>query len=137
MVRVGARFYALSETRSVLRSCSVTWKATCPDREQPFFYDDHQVQSPPNRALFVSLRTGRISHRIGSEFMVEPYNPYRFARQFGYTSTVVGLSSSVREIVDLPTGLKFLRTGILSRARQTVTFPGNTSPQTPPTSYKT
>ncbi|GAA0183033.1 hypothetical protein LIER_30519 [Lithospermum erythrorhizon] len=95
-----------------------------------------KVQSPPNRALFFSLRTGRISHRIGSELMVEPYNPYRFSLQFGYTPTVPGPSSSIREIVYLSTRLRFWRTCILSRVWQTIIFPGNASPRTPPTSYK-
>ncbi|GAA0159466.1 hypothetical protein LIER_16233 [Lithospermum erythrorhizon] len=106
------------------------------DPQMMRYHGKDRGKSPPNQAFFVSLCTGRISHRIGSEFMVEPYNPYCFIRQFGYTPTVPGLSSSVREIVDLPTGLRFWRTGILSRARQTTTFLGKDSPHTPPTSYK-
>ncbi|GAA0168323.1 hypothetical protein LIER_23068 [Lithospermum erythrorhizon] len=91
------KVYVLSEARTVLRSCPVTWKATRPDREQPFFYDDHLVQSPPDRDLFVSVRTGRICHMIGSEFIVDPYNPYRFSRQFVYVPTILGLSRSARQ----------------------------------------
>ncbi|GAA0144848.1 hypothetical protein LIER_05184 [Lithospermum erythrorhizon] len=75
-------------------------------------------------------------HRVGSEFVVEPYNPYRFSQQFGYTPTIRGLSSSTREMVDLTTSLRFWHACILSRARKTVTFPGNTSPHSPPISYK-
>ncbi|GAA0149891.1 hypothetical protein LIER_08952 [Lithospermum erythrorhizon] len=99
---------ALSEARSILRSCPVTWKTTHLDREQPFFYDDHASQSQFDRAIF-----------------------------FGYTPTIPGLSSSTREMVDLATGLKFWRSCVLSRARQMVTFPGNTTPHSPPVTYKT
>ncbi|GAA0145044.1 hypothetical protein LIER_05329 [Lithospermum erythrorhizon] len=128
--------YAPSNANTILRSCPGTRKATHPDREQPFFYDHRESQSPPNRALFVCLRTRRVCHRIGSEFIVEPYNPHRFSRQFGYTPTIPGLSGNTREVVDLPMALKFWRKGILSRALQTITFPGNTSSHTPPPSYK-
>ncbi|GAA0175508.1 hypothetical protein LIER_28669 [Lithospermum erythrorhizon] len=96
-----------------------------------------KIYAPIDRALFVSLRMGIVCHRVGLEFIVKPYNPYRFSRQFGYTPTIPGLSSSAREIVDLPTGLRFWCACILSGARQTVTFPGNSSPHTPPASYKT
>ncbi|GAA0157426.1 hypothetical protein LIER_14696 [Lithospermum erythrorhizon] len=85
------KVYAPSDARIVLCSCLVTWKATRPDRDQPFFYDDCKSQLPPDRALFVSLHTGRVYHRVGSEFIVEAYNPYRFSRQFGYTPTIPGL----------------------------------------------
>ncbi|GAA0172721.1 hypothetical protein LIER_26491 [Lithospermum erythrorhizon] len=40
-------------------------------------------------------------------------------------------------MVDLSRGLKFWLAGILSRARQTLIFPGSSFPHTPPTSYKT
>ncbi|GAA0158145.1 hypothetical protein LIER_15246 [Lithospermum erythrorhizon] len=112
------KVYTPRDARTVLSSCLVTWKATRPHREQPFFYDDHESQSPSDRALFVSLRTSRMCHRISSEFIVEPYNPYLFSRKFCYTPTIPGLSGSTRETVNLPTGLKFWRKGILSRARQ-------------------
>ncbi|GAA0140477.1 hypothetical protein LIER_01815 [Lithospermum erythrorhizon] len=102
------KVYVLSKARIILRSCPVTWKATRPDRDQPFFYDDHESQSKNDRALFVSLRTGRVCHRVDSEFVVEPYNPYRFFRQFGYTPVILGLSSNTREMVDLATGLNHL-----------------------------
>ncbi|GAA0148151.1 hypothetical protein LIER_07672 [Lithospermum erythrorhizon] len=132
-----AKDYAPSDTRTFLRSCLLTWKATLPDREQPFFYDDHESQSPLDRALFVSLHTGRVCQRIGSEFIVEPYNPYRFSRQFGYTPTILGLNSSTRETINLPTGPKLWRRGILSRARKAITFPSNTFSHTPPLSCNT
>ncbi|GAA0141621.1 hypothetical protein LIER_02731 [Lithospermum erythrorhizon] len=115
----------------------LTWKTTRPDRAQPLFYDDHAKQFPLDRDLFVSLRTGRVCHRVGSEFMVEPHNPYRFSRQFGYAPTIPGVNNNTREMVDLSTGLEFWHTGILSRARQTVTFPCSTSPHTPHASYRT
>ncbi|GAA0175968.1 hypothetical protein LIER_29046 [Lithospermum erythrorhizon] len=59
------KVYVLSEARTVLRSCPVTWKATRLDRDQPFFNDDHAKQSPLDLVLFVSLRTGRVCHRHG------------------------------------------------------------------------
>ncbi|GAA0185603.1 hypothetical protein LIER_32891 [Lithospermum erythrorhizon] len=65
-----------------------------------------------------------------------PPNPYRFSKQFSYTPTIAGLSGNTREVVNLPTGLKFWRKGILSRARQTINFPGNTSSHTPHPIYK-
>ncbi|GAA0144575.1 hypothetical protein LIER_04989 [Lithospermum erythrorhizon] len=130
-------FYDDHISRSVLHSCPMTWKASRPDREQLFFYDNSVSQPPSDRARFVSACTGRVCHRVGLEFVVEPYNPYRFSRQFGYIPTIRGLSSSTREMVDLATGLSFWRSYISSRARQTVIFPGNTTPRSPPGSYKT
>ncbi|GAA0176079.1 hypothetical protein LIER_29136 [Lithospermum erythrorhizon] len=59
------KVYASSDAHTALSSCLVTWKATRLDREKPFFYDDHECQSPLDRALFVSLRTSRVSHMIG------------------------------------------------------------------------
>ncbi|GAA0138455.1 hypothetical protein LIER_00202 [Lithospermum erythrorhizon] len=101
----------------------VTWKSTRPDREQPFFYDDHKVQLPVDRALFVSLRTGRVCHRIGSEFIVEPYNPYHLSPQFGYTPTIPGLSNNTREMVDLSTGLEFWRSSRSSKRKRSSSSP--------------
>ncbi|GAA0138421.1 hypothetical protein LIER_00173 [Lithospermum erythrorhizon] len=91
--------YAFGEAYSVLHSCLVTWKATRPDREQPFLYDDRTSQSPSNQAPF-----------------------------FGYTLTIPSLSSSIREMADLATGLKLWCSCVSSRS--------NTTPHSPPISYK-
>ncbi|GAA0173078.1 hypothetical protein LIER_26770 [Lithospermum erythrorhizon] len=123
------KVYALSEARSVLHSYPVTWKATRPDREQPFLYDDRVSQLPSDRALFVSLHTGRVFHRVGSEFVVEPHNPYRFFRQFGYTPTIPGLSSSTMEMVDLATGLNFRTHVFYPEPNRRVVSPIRRSPE--------
>ncbi|GAA0158063.1 hypothetical protein LIER_15184 [Lithospermum erythrorhizon] len=48
------KVYALNEARYLLRSCLVTWKATRPDRGQPFFYDGHARESPECLAIEVA-----------------------------------------------------------------------------------
>ncbi|GAA0162718.1 hypothetical protein LIER_18750 [Lithospermum erythrorhizon] len=52
----------------------LTWKVTRLDREHPFFYDNHESQSPPNKALFVILRTGKVvevSSSVSSQEHIE------------------------------------------------------------------
>ncbi|GAA0145854.1 hypothetical protein LIER_05945 [Lithospermum erythrorhizon] len=65
MVRYHAKgtgkVYASSDARTALHLCLVTWKAIRPDREYPFFYNDHESQWPLDQALFVSLHTGKRS----------------------------------------------------------------------------
>ncbi|GAA0148419.1 hypothetical protein LIER_07868 [Lithospermum erythrorhizon] len=77
---------------------SVTWRATLLDREGPFHFDDKVSYSVRDHAFFISVCTGRVCHTMGSVFIVEPYNPYRFSRQLGYTPVVPGLSTRTWEI---------------------------------------
>ncbi|GAA0169944.1 hypothetical protein LIER_24320 [Lithospermum erythrorhizon] len=130
------KFYSLSDPRSTLHTCQVTWKATSLARAEPYFSDDKVSRTVLDRAFFLSIRSGRVCHRVGPEFVMEPANPYRFSRRLGNTPTVPGLNDSTREMVDLFTGLKFWRLCILSRARQTVTFPGDATFNSPPVGYK-
>ncbi|GAA0166307.1 hypothetical protein LIER_40165 [Lithospermum erythrorhizon] len=127
--------YSLSDARTVLHSCLVSWKATHPSRPEPYFFDDRASNTAPNRAFFASIRTGRVCHRVGSQFMVEPYNPYRFSRKLGYTPVLPGLTNNSREMVDLSTGFKFWRLCVLSRAKQSATFLGDSTLNSHPAGY--
>ncbi|GAA0184637.1 hypothetical protein LIER_31925 [Lithospermum erythrorhizon] len=53
----------------------VTWRDTRPDRDRTFYLDDGVSHSVFDRAFFISVRTGKVCHRVGLEFVVEPYNP--------------------------------------------------------------
>ncbi|GAA0150688.1 hypothetical protein LIER_09570 [Lithospermum erythrorhizon] len=101
-VKGKGKVYSPSDAHSALHSCQVTWRATRLDRDGTFYFDDGVSHSVFDRAFFINVHTGRVCHMVGSEFVVEPYNPYRISRQ----------------------------------ERQTVTFPGDTTLNSPPVSYK-
>ncbi|GAA0184108.1 hypothetical protein LIER_31406 [Lithospermum erythrorhizon] len=73
------KVYASSDAPTALHSCLVTSKATRPDQEKPFFYDDHESQLPLDQALFVSLRTsissGPSKRKRSSSSTVEDRDP--------------------------------------------------------------
>ncbi|GAA0167874.1 hypothetical protein LIER_22715 [Lithospermum erythrorhizon] len=131
------KVYSLSDARLAVHSCLVTWKATRLDQREPYLFDDKVSRAVLDQVFFHSVRTGRVCHRVGPEFMVELYNPYHFSKQLGYIPVIPSLNSITREMVDLFTGLKSWRLCVLFRARQTVTFPGDATSNSPLIIYKT
>ena len=51
--------------------------------------DDSHIRSS-DLSYFISLRSGYVSLRQEGRCIIQPYNPYRFSRQFGFVQNVPG-----------------------------------------------
>ncbi|KAF8408637.1 hypothetical protein HHK36_004700 [Tetracentron sinense] len=95
------RFYTASSSRETLRNCkNVIWYST-----RPKYIDSVIFREEPNRLMseydfeyLISIRSCYLTLRREKHYIVEPYSPHRFARQFGYCQDLPGrLKEDIRE----------------------------------------
>lgn len=74
--------------------------------DERVFVDDGKLSSLDS-TLFISIRSYYLTLRQGESFLIAPYNPHRFSRQFGFCQDVPGSlrtrprCNSVRELMAL------------------------------------
>ncbi|GAA0163359.1 hypothetical protein LIER_19246 [Lithospermum erythrorhizon] len=74
-------------------------------------------------AFFWSLRTNMVGCREDSYFLLEAYNPHRFSKKLGFTPAIPGFKSKCRDTVLAFEGLRYMRSYIITKLGQSVTFP--------------
>ncbi|KAK4737387.1 hypothetical protein R3W88_001084 [Solanum pinnatisectum] len=63
---------------------SIVWNTTMLSRPHPTYYIDDGKAPELELAYFMSLRFNYLPLRRGGSFVIEPYSPHRFSRQFGF-----------------------------------------------------
>ncbi|KAF8403850.1 hypothetical protein HHK36_011956 [Tetracentron sinense] len=95
------RFYTANSSREALRNCkNVIWYST-----RPKYIDSVIFREEPNCLMseydfeyLISIRSCYFTLRRERHYVVEPYSPHRFARQFGYCQDLPGrLKEDIRE----------------------------------------
>ena len=80
-----AKYFDKDEARKrVHRGENIVWNATMLSRTHPTYYLDDQKSSELDQAYFMSIRFNYLPLRRGGSFVIEPYSPHRFNRQFGF-----------------------------------------------------
>uniref|UniRef100_M1BMX6 Aminotransferase-like plant mobile domain-containing protein n=1 Tax=Solanum tuberosum TaxID=4113 RepID=M1BMX6_SOLTU len=102
---------------------SIVWNATILSRPHPTYYIDDGKAPELELAYFMSLRFNYLPLRRGGSFVIEPYSPHRFSRQFGFHQDIPGYLENDIRAESLDEGLRYWRICISRATMSKVTFP--------------
>ncbi|KAL0304920.1 UNVERIFIED_CONTAM: hypothetical protein Sangu_3060800 [Sesamum angustifolium] len=87
----GAKYYEPREARKRIHKAEfVSWACNMLVKAEPFKFVDDGRAEELDHSYFVAIRSSYLTLRQGGRFIVEPYSPHRFGRQFGYYQDVPG-----------------------------------------------
>ncbi|XP_012829921.1 PREDICTED: uncharacterized protein LOC105951073 [Erythranthe guttata] len=118
-----ARYYTPADARKrIHKGDLMSWTCTTIPRSESSLYVDDGTTKGSERNYFIAIRSSYLSLRRGNRFVIEPYSPHRFSRQFGYYQDVPGvLDEDVRE-ASLIDGLRYWRLCVLLESMSKVMF---------------
>ncbi|KAL0299015.1 UNVERIFIED_CONTAM: hypothetical protein Sradi_6561300 [Sesamum radiatum] len=91
----GAKYYEPREARKRIHKAEfVSWACNMLVKAEPFKFVDDGRAEELDHSYFVAIRSSYLTLRQGGRFIIEPYSPHRFGRQFGYYQDVPGTSDS-------------------------------------------
>ncbi|KAK6128210.1 hypothetical protein DH2020_038044 [Rehmannia glutinosa] len=128
----GAKYYDPADARKRIHKGELV-SLTCAmiTNEKDFTYVDDGNAEEFERNYFLAIRSNYLLLRQGGYFIVEPYSPHRFGRQFGFYQVVPGaLKRDVRR-ASLDEGIHYWRLCTLSK-----TFSKACLPCMPPNAKK-
>ncbi|KAH6762260.1 hypothetical protein C2S52_019693 [Perilla frutescens var. hirtella] len=96
-------------------------------RAENIWYVDDGEAPESHQCYFMAIRSNYLTKRLGDHFIIEPYSPHQFSRQFGYYQSLPGvLDQDIRE-APLDVGLKYWRICLMSDSTSRVCFPRRSS----------
>ncbi|KAK4380801.1 hypothetical protein Sango_3029100 [Sesamum angolense] len=88
----GAKYYEPREARKRIHKAKfVSWACNMLVKAEPFKFVDDGRAEELDHSYFVAIRSSYLTLRRGGRFIVEPYSPHRFGRQFGPKSIKITL----------------------------------------------
>ncbi|KAK4389548.1 hypothetical protein Sango_2291800 [Sesamum angolense] len=88
----GAKYYEPREARKRIHKAEfVSWACNMLVKAEPFKFVDDGRAEELDHSYFVAIRSSYLTLRRGGRFIVEPYSPHRFGRQFGPKSIKITL----------------------------------------------
>ncbi|KAH6781903.1 hypothetical protein C2S51_007196 [Perilla frutescens var. frutescens] len=133
----GARFYGPAEARKrVHRAELVSWHCIMPSRAEDFVFIDDENASDLDRGLFMAIRSNFLAKRIDDHFIIEPYSPHRFGRQFGYQQMVPGVLTKDICEASLADGLRYWCICLIRKSMAKACFPFLNLKKFPNAEYK-
>ncbi|XP_027772997.1 girdin-like [Solanum pennellii] len=119
-----AKYFDKDEARKrVHRGENIVWNATMLSRPHPTYYLDDEKSSELDQAYFMSIRFNYLPLRRGGSFVIEPYSPHRFSRQFGFHQDNPGYLENDIRVESLDEGLIYWRICVSRVTMSTATFP--------------
>ncbi|KAK4404345.1 hypothetical protein Sango_0803100 [Sesamum angolense] len=85
------------------------------------FVDDGRAEEL-DHSYFIAIRSSYLTLRQGDRFIIEPYSPHRFGRQFGYYQDVPGTLRYDTRVASSE-GLRYWRLYVLSKSSSKAWFP--------------
>ncbi|KAK4406217.1 hypothetical protein Sango_0628200 [Sesamum angolense] len=82
----------------------------------PFKFVDDGHAEELDHSYFVAIRSSYLTLRQGGRFIIEPYSPHRFGRQFGYYQDVPGTLKYDTRVASLEEGLYYWCLCVLSKS---------------------
>ncbi|KAH6802992.1 hypothetical protein C2S51_034438 [Perilla frutescens var. frutescens] len=120
----GARQYDFSKARKRIFQGDISWNCTMftgEDYVKSFVDDDAASES--EQCFFMAIRSNYLIRRLSKRFVVEPYSPHCFSRQFGFYQIIPGvLAQDIRE-APLDDGFKYWRICMRRHSNLKVCFP--------------
>ncbi|KAH6764911.1 hypothetical protein C2S51_016160 [Perilla frutescens var. frutescens] len=133
----GARFYGPAKARKrVHRAELVSWHCIMPFRAEDFVFIDDENASDLDRGLFMAIRSNFLAKRIDDHFIIKPYSPHHFNRQFGYQQMVLGVLTKDIHEASLADGLRYWRICLIHRSMVKACFPFLNLKKFPNAEYK-
>ncbi|KAK4384048.1 hypothetical protein Sango_3097300 [Sesamum angolense] len=88
----GAKYYQPREARKRIHKAEfVSWACNMLVKAEPFKFVDDGRAEKLDHSYFVAIRSSYLTLRQCGRFIVEPYSPHRFGRQFGPKSIKITL----------------------------------------------
>ncbi|KAL0394687.1 UNVERIFIED_CONTAM: hypothetical protein Slati_4434900 [Sesamum latifolium] len=81
----GAKYYDPQEARKRIHKAEfISWACNMIVKNRHFKFVDNNDAKELEYNYFVAIRSSYLTLRQSDKFIIEPYNPHRFGRQFGY-----------------------------------------------------
>ncbi|KAL0368020.1 UNVERIFIED_CONTAM: hypothetical protein Scaly_1020900 [Sesamum calycinum] len=120
----GAKYYEPREARKRIHKAEfVSWACNMLVKAEQFKFVDDGRAEELDHSYFVAIRSSYLTLRRGGRFIVEPYSPHRFGRQFGYYQDVPGTLKYDTRVASLEEGLRYWRLCVLSKSSSKAWFP--------------
>ncbi|KAL0410995.1 UNVERIFIED_CONTAM: hypothetical protein Slati_3689200 [Sesamum latifolium] len=90
----GPKYYDPQEARKRIHKAEfVSWACNTIVRNRTFKFIDNADAEELDHDYFFAIRSSYLTLRQGDKFIIEPYSPHRFGRQFGYFQDIPGSSN--------------------------------------------
>ncbi|KAL0413458.1 UNVERIFIED_CONTAM: hypothetical protein Sradi_1547500 [Sesamum radiatum] len=120
-----AKYYNPQEARKRIHKAKfVSWACNIIVKNRPFKFVDNGDAEELDHNFFVAIRSSYLTLRQGDKFIIEPYSPHRFGRQFGYFQDVLGTLKYDTRAASLEEGLRYWHLCILSKSSSKAWLPG-------------
>ncbi|KAL0284943.1 UNVERIFIED_CONTAM: hypothetical protein Sradi_7185900, partial [Sesamum radiatum] len=104
----GAKYYNPQEARKRIHKAEfVSWACNMIVKNRPFKFVDTGDAEELDHNYFVAICSSYLTLRRGDKFIIEPYSPHRFRRQFGYFQDVPGTLKYDTRVASLEEGLLY------------------------------
>ncbi|KAL0416577.1 UNVERIFIED_CONTAM: hypothetical protein Slati_3489600 [Sesamum latifolium] len=121
----GAKYYDPQEARKQIHKAEfVSWACNMIVKNRPFKFIDNGDVEELDHDYFIVIRSNYLTLRQGDKFIIEPYSPHRFGRQFGYFQDVSGTLKYDTRAASLEEGLCYWRLCVLSKSSSKAWLPG-------------
>ncbi|KAL0313574.1 UNVERIFIED_CONTAM: hypothetical protein Sradi_5756700 [Sesamum radiatum] len=120
----GAKYYDPQARKRIHKAEFVSWACNMIVKNRPFKFVDNADAEELDHNFFVAIRLSYLTLRQGDKFIIEPYSPHRFGRQFGYFQDVPGTLKYDTRATSLEEGLRYWRLCILSKSSSKAWLPG-------------
>ncbi|KAL0287735.1 UNVERIFIED_CONTAM: hypothetical protein Scaly_2755100 [Sesamum calycinum] len=113
----GAKYY---ETRKACKRIHkaelVSWACNMLVKYGPLKFVDDGNAEELDHNYFLAIRSTYLTLHQGSKFIIKPYSPHRFERQFGYYQDVPGTLKYDTRAASLEEGLRYWHLCVLSKS---------------------
>ncbi|KAL0371795.1 UNVERIFIED_CONTAM: hypothetical protein Scaly_0861100 [Sesamum calycinum] len=119
-----AKYYEPREAcKRIHKAEFVSWACNMLVKDEPFKFVNDGRAEEHDHSYFVAIRSSYLTLRQGGRFIIEPYSPHRFGRQFGYYQDVPGTLRYDMRVASLEGGLYYWRLCVLSKSSSKAWFP--------------
>ncbi|KAL0415948.1 UNVERIFIED_CONTAM: hypothetical protein Slati_3426700 [Sesamum latifolium] len=119
----GAKYYDQQETRKRIHKAEfVSWACNMIVKNRPYKFIDNGDVEELDHDYFIAISSSYVTLRQGDKFIIEPYSPHRFGRQFGYFQDVPGTLKYDTRATSLE-GLRYWRLYVLSKSSSKAWLP--------------
>ena len=93
------------------------------DKTYPYFHADNDCALELESSYFMSIHFNYIPLRYKYSFIIEPYSPHRFSRQFRFYQNIPGIMKNDICSASLDNGLTFWRICAMRQSASPTTSP--------------
>ncbi|KAH0652949.1 hypothetical protein KY289_030627 [Solanum tuberosum] len=123
----GSRYFDSNDERKCIHGGeNVAWTSTMLHKTYPYFHVDNNHAPELESSYFMSIHSNYLPLRCRYSFIIEPYCPHRFSRQFVFYQNIPDIIKNDICSASLDKGLTFWRIYTMSGSASRATFPSIT-----------